>query len=828
VVDNIPGDEPQGDFALVSTGGDPLTGVDNFRILSDRVDPYPQDMRTIVAVDWSPAGGGRFLHFGSRADGTDIKVGDADPVRQKIVSEWKDSGSVLLMTETLTLLRDVVEMRYRLKNIGTVSHTFGLRVMLDVRPNATALDVGENSLPETPLFVPGSEPVVNEVKYAGGNVPAKWWCGVPTAQPVTQMGGFLANFADARRPDELHFGNLVNLQNSPWDFTPAAQEEIQDAGVAVRWNPVRLSPNESTEFVTYFGYASASGDYSSPFVLAAVSVPRMTLNAGDNPGTPGTTERFYVSPDPFEVRGYVYNVSDLPQGNATLYLTLPDGFEFAPGEAPSKIIDVVPAHSEKMVSWNLHATGSPAGTLTFLLSANVSPPAARAVSRDVLVPPVDNTNLLSGVQMFSVPFVLANTTPDAALSLSPSATLRLARWDPTDEKYLIFPEPGFGLLQRGRAYWLGLDVQSTLNLAGASAPGSGDVIVPVEEGWNQIGNPFELPIEWGRVKVAYQDQTLGLTDAVRMGLLRSTLFRWDPVSHEYRWSLDTSYQFQPWAGYWIKANLPFTLVFERLEITRERLPSKEGTLETSRAFSGGWSLNLVATAGGDKAKCVVGASPEARDGYDSQDVESPPPSLGTAVGLSILHPDWGPAAGSYLQDMRLQRSSGVQQWEVEVWSKKPSQEVMLSWPDLRAVQKDLSMYLEREDTRQRVSLRTTQGLAVNTGATGKVRLVLSTQTAGAEVLVVSTPQVLLTKGSLSFSFVLSTGAQVEANISNLAGVEIRKLASGVELGSGSQTVVWDVRDAEGKRVPPGMYVLEIEALTSDGQRFVSSRTFSVQ
>jgi len=827
VVDNIPGDEPQGDFALLSTGGDPLTNADNNRILSDRIDPYPQDMRQVVAVDWTSAGGGKFLRFGSRTEGEDIKIGEVDAPRERIVSEWEDNGKLLHARWTFTLLRDVVEMRYRLTNVDTISHTYGLRITLDTRPNATGLPAGQNSLPEAPLFIPGSSPITEEVKYGPGNVPDRWFCGVPSAQQVTTIGGFLANFADARRPDEFHIGELADLQADPWEFKPEAGTAISDAAVSMRWNPVRLSPNQSVEFVTYFGYSSASGDYSSPFVLAGVSLPRLTLTTGDNPNTP-EVEQFYISPDPLEFRGYVYNVSDVQRSNAQVSLSLPAGFEFEPGESQTKLIDVVPAHAEEVVSWNLHPTGDPAGTLICLLSANVTPSAARAVTREIQVPPLAQAELPAGVQMFSIPFELQDASPDAALSFLPPSSLALARWSPRDEEYLMFPGPSFGALERGRGYWVRVDTPATLNVGGATPAGLADVFVALGQGWNQIGNPFELPIEWGRVKVAFEDQTMSLLEAVRTGLLRSTLFRWDPIAHEYRWSVDTFYKLQPWAGYWVKAALPCSLVFERQETTREgAISSGEGRLGESRGLGGGWVLQLFASmAGGGRATCAIGASPEARDGYDSRDIEAPPAAVGAGVTLRMPHSDWAEAAGNYLQDVRRQGATGAR-WEIEVLTEEPSQDVLLAWPDMRGLPKEVALYLEREDTRQRFSLRTTQGIRLNTGAAGKVRVAV-VSAAGGEMLVVSTPRVDSTKGSLSFSFDLSTESEVTATISNLAGLKVKDLVSGLSLGVGSQSLAWDGKDNEGRRLPAGSYLLEIEALAWDGQRFVATRTFSIR
>jgi hypothetical protein len=62
---------------------------------------------------------------------------------------------------------------------------------------------------------------------------------------------------------------------------------------------------------------------------------------------------------------------------------------------------------------------------------------------------------------------------------------------------------------------------------------------------------------------------------------------------------------------------------------------------------------------------------------------------------------------------------------------------------------------------------------------------------------------------------LARAGAAEVEVIDLAGRRVRRIAAGV-LDAGSTTLAWDLRDAEGRRVAPGVYLLR--ARTAEGTR----------
>lgn len=72
-----------------------------------------------------------------------------------------------------------------------------------------------------------------------------------------------------------------------------------------------------------------------------------------------------------------------------------------------------------------------------------------------------------------------------------------------------------------------------------------------------------------------------------------------------------------------------------------------------------------------------------------------------------------------------------------------------------------------------------------------------------------------TRGPLMVSFELPRAARVSARVLDVLGREVRRIEDG-ERASGMQAIAWDGRDALGRHVAPGLYMVRLDI---DGQRF---------
>jgi flagellar hook assembly protein FlgD len=72
--------------------------------------------------------------------------------------------------------------------------------------------------------------------------------------------------------------------------------------------------------------------------------------------------------------------------------------------------------------------------------------------------------------------------------------------------------------------------------------------------------------------------------------------------------------------------------------------------------------------------------------------------------------------------------------------------------------------------------------------------------------------------AVTIQYSISTSAQVTVRILSPSGQEVYTALRGRSSDAGSNSVVWNKRDNNGRAVAPGNYIVEILAETADGQR----------
>lgn len=84
-----------------------------------------------------------------------------------------------------------------------------------------------------------------------------------------------------------------------------------------------------------------------------------------------------------------------------------------------------------------------------------------------------------------------------------------------------------------------------------------------------------------------------------------------------------------------------------------------------------------------------------------------------------------------------------------------------------------------------------------------------------------------TNASVQATFSLSSAAQVQARILNIAGRPVRTLCSARECGAGTHTLVWNAMSDQGLAVPNGTYVVEVRGSAEDGTQSRALRQVSI-
>ena len=467
------------------------------------------------------------------------------------------------------VLRDTVRFKWILKNEDTIDHLVGLRVYADLVPSGE--DTGTQDLRNI-ISIPGYPLLIDRTLLSGTDVPPVIEMFNSQTDPVHSIR-LIFKGQGATPPDKVGiddwpivadpwwtywYGGQGEDPWTAWDYEPLEYDYITDIGYGAFWKPRRLMPGQRMTIIHYIGLACASSDYTKPNLevpqyVAAVQGPRALKYYSSS----GIGQLY---PDPLTISAYLDNTEKfLDLQNATFTLALPEGLTLHPSEGGkySKTLAKIDAGTEGKVSWQVVPEGSSSGILNYAVSFSAAPVGGTSVSRQIIIPATEWQSLSAGWQMMSVPFKLTDPDPLMGLGLLPGATLW--KYDTQLGEYVRAEklEPGVG-------YWLSLPIAQTT----AMMPGQYEPIpwaatqgyqIPLEVGWNLIGNPYLYAVTLGEIKFYHRDYgVLDYGQAVTRGLISRTVFWWDPVFRTYRWNKygERSVQLKPWQGYWVRVLRP--------------------------------------------------------------------------------------------------------------------------------------------------------------------------------------------------------------------------------------------------------------------------------
>ena len=472
------------------------------------------------------------------------------------------------------IMRDTVRFTWNLKNEDRIDHMVGLCVYADLMPSAE--DSGTRDMRNI-VSIPGYPLLENRALLSGTDIPPAIEMFNSQSDPVHSIR-LIFKGQGATPPDRVGVDDWAIIANtlygaSPWSYwyggpgedpwrtwqyEPLEYDYIDDLAYGAFWKPRRLMPGQSMKVIHYIGLACASSDFTKPNLdvpqyVAAVQGPRALkyYNVG------GIGQLY---PDPITIAAYMDNTERyIDLQNATFTLTLPEGLALDPSEGGkyTKALTTIAAGTEGSVSWKVIPEGSPSGVLSYSVSFSSAPVGGTTVSRQIIIPATEYQPFSAGLQMMSVPFHLSDPDPQPALGLLPGAVLW--KYDTYLREYVQADklEPGVG-------YWLSMPVaQSTAMTPGRYAPidwaGTHGYQIPLEVGWNLIGNPYLYAVTLGECRFHHIDYgVLDYEQAVARGMISRTVFWWDPVFRTYKWNRygERSIQLKPWQGYWLMVLRP--------------------------------------------------------------------------------------------------------------------------------------------------------------------------------------------------------------------------------------------------------------------------------
>ena len=164
----------------------------------------------------------------------------------------------------------------------------------------------------------------------------------------------------------------------------------------------------------------------------------------------------------------------------------------------------------------------------------------------------------AGLQMVSAPFDFSGIGDFATLfGLAPpvrSPAPLLAQWQPASGSYAIYPNSPADTLRPGQGYWLNAPAGTYLHYDGVPVSTAQPFTIPLQTGWNQIGNPFIYAVPLARVTDSNG------TPLASSAIVQPTLYRYDMGSRAYVALSPTTDALQPTGGYWVFARQATSLI----------------------------------------------------------------------------------------------------------------------------------------------------------------------------------------------------------------------------------------------------------------------------
>ncbi|MDW8367752.1 MAG: hypothetical protein RMK49_18065 [Abditibacteriales bacterium] len=831
-----------GDFDIFITSGDPdtlgddgiyisssVSTVATLRILTNNAGAplaTPTDVPLLGGSSPVATGTGDTLYL--------VLAAALDPDGAGFTTLWRTQPPAtnpqggISIKQNLRLLRHLVQITYEIQNNDVVARTLGFALSLHNAPNGRAtvpVEVDGWATPGAPL-------IRTERTYTVSNMPSQIFAVGNVADP-TRLTVHLLKGQQATPPDKFLLATSFAALTAATPFAYVTDNRLQvrtAPATSLVWNPVRFAPREKRVYTTYLGLGFASGDFTPPYVLAAQSPAQLSVRVGDDPTTPSVVENNHIDPNPFAVKGFIYNTSQVTFNNISMTITLPPGLELDAGESPVKVIPIARPLQDVSVEWRVRATGTTSGTLTYAITASLGSAIPKTVTRVVNVPSLaQGLSIRQGVQMITFPYNFAN--PDVAAVFVDEQTgslgpIQVARWNPIRNTYEFYPAD-FSIIEPGRAYWVRVEQAFTLKLNSATAlPITDPFLLQLRSsgsGWNMIGNPFLHPLFIGAMQVSFNNQLLDFEEAVQRALIRNTLYFFDPTINNYRLDTGPTRRLNPGVGYWIRALRDVTLVIppatpvNSLQLQRA-LPTTAAPSGLS-APTGGWQLQISAvTNEGQDPDNFIGVAPDARDDFDPQDIEEPPP-LNLPVVVNFPHPDWGNNSGKFARDLRA-ATGGRKVWEmvVETNLKSPAP-VTLNFPNLHELPRPLRVSLVNLSTNQTVSLRARRSLTFQAPAGSAVhpfRLIVEERRGGA--LNISSVNFSRARGSAGVvTFSVNKPAKVQCVLLSPTGKTVRVLAKDFNASPGLNTIAFDGKNQQGTTLGRGIYLLRFTATSTDDE-----------
>jgi hypothetical protein len=410
-------------------------------------------------------------------------------------------------------------------------------------------------------------------------------------------------------------------------------------------------------------------------------------------------------------------------------------------------------------------------------------------------------------RMISVPIIIDNPKPDAVLEddLGPydRKKWRFFHYNTQSGTYDEFPDTdGFS---PGKAFWLIIkDSDKIIDSGiGTSVPSDTPFVIPLQQGWNDIANPFNFAIDWNIISVG-----LGNFQDI-MG----------PYTYEDRWLIPSEIvKILPWKGYSVYTeHNDISLIIPPVESSQGLNKSLWDSFSDIQ-----WQIILEVTCqhAQDVAN-VIGCAGDASEEWDNRDYLEPPP-IGSHISLFFPHDNWKRFPGCYTTDFRPDFNIG-ETWDFGVKTNIENSDVKLRILNTRTIPSRFKVMVYDISGYQKMNITDTSFYSFKSHRNLSVR---------SFKLVIGIPEfVNEVEGEIplapdnfhlaqNFPNPFNPGTQIQyqlpqrisvnLKIYNLIGQKIKTLIS-EEQDPGYYQIYWNGKDDYNREVGTGIYILRMKA-----------------
>lgn len=514
-----------------------------------------------------------------------------------------------------------------------------------------------------------------------------------------------------------------------------------------------------------------------------------------------TGRNFTAIPDTFEITGTVEDAD----GNRIQGVEVTNGDSVAiTNEAGVYTMSNIPmgthmVSADKVGYQVLPAPGISYPTQDDAIEVTV-PPDASGV--DFVAHVEISNSFAAGIHMIGVPGTPIDPDP-----VNVFGTTSVARWDSSSQPpaYLMavqYRNNAFMQVQPGSGYFVKYNDAHTTAIAAQPTDASRPVSIGLGVDWNMIANPFATPTPFGN----FQPTVAGGTRPFAF-VYNTQSGSYDLVSSKPAINAARSY-IEPWEGAWVLAESGGT----SLTVTADtQTASVRGVQPQQVDVGDGYTIPVIASANGRSDTCsVAGVLP----GRADEHVLPNPPKVPGSVDVYFVGDD-----NEHLSRDIRNASEGTDIYDFVVTSDVGTAEVTVALPDLTQVPHRYQVMLRDLDAGKTVYARTMQAYTYTSSDradTRRFRLTVEPRTVGG--LVVSTTAAEQAGETAVVTYNVSQTCQVTMRIMNMAGRSVRVLATDTPVSAGVNSMAWNLRNDAGAKVPAGMYLVEIQAETNNGQQ----------